>query len=382
MKQILILMKVTIIGAGIGGLTTALALKKANIPFQLVESAPEIKAVGAGIILANNAMQVFEKLGIHKQIEKQGNKINQMLISKANFSPLSELNLEPFEKKYHLQNHAIHRADLHRILVQAIGEEQLILNKKLTNIEQNDSTYMLKFEDGSTLETTYIIGADGIHSKVRELFFGDCPLRDSKQWCWRGVSTFQPPNTHRALEAWGAGARFGMVPLSSDKVYWYFTLNDHLGDLNDSLDKHSYRFHSLAQKIIDATPVEQHIKTKIFDLKPIHQWQKDRVCLLGDAAHATTPNLGQGACQAIEDAYILGELMQKHDIQKAFEMYPEIRRKKAHFVVNTSWKFGGLAQIENKFGQQFRNFIVKNFISKRSQEKQLEHLFQLDEIPN
>lgn len=373
-------MKIAIIGGGIGGLTTALALKKVGIPFQLYEQTPAIKAVGAGIILANNAMQVYKHLGVHKAIEQAGNKITCMQITNAHLEPLSDLDLQPFEAHYQLQNQAILRSDLHAILVQHVGEENIVLNKRLQNIQKNDEGYQLLFEDGSCATTPFVIGADGIHSKVRQTLFPPSTLRDSHQWCWRGVVNYQLDHPQTAIEAWGQGARCGIVAVNNTQVYWYFTLNDNLGVLQDSPKKHLHRFDKTMEDIILATPQENIIASKLMDLKPINTWNTENVCLIGDAAHATTPNLGQGACQAIEDAYVLGELLKKYDVAKAFQLYPVIRRKKAHFVVNTSWKFGKLAQLNNPFGIFLRNCAVKYLIPKNANKKQLGYLFELDKI--
>ena len=115
-------------------------------------------------------------------------------------------------------------------------------------------------------------------------------------------------------------------------------------------------FHSDILNIISATKTEQIVVSDIIDLKPIDKWQDENVCLIGDAAHATTPNLGQGACQAIEDAYVLGKLLDSGlEIQNTFAEYENLRRKKAHTIVNTSWTVGKMAHIENKFGIWLRN---------------------------
>ena len=118
--------------------------------------------------------------------------------------------------------------------------------------------------------------------------------------------------------------------------------------------------------------------SEIIDLKPIDKWQNENVCLVGDSAHATTPNLGQGACQAIEDAYVLGKLMQSGiSIENTFKEYESLRRKKAHKIVKTSWALGKMAQIENSFGIWLRNLVLKN-IPKSANKKQMDMIFKLD----
>lgn len=371
---------VNIIGAGIGGLTTALTLKQKGLKVNIFESSAELKPVGAGIILANNAMQVFRKLGIQDKIEKVGNKISFMKITDDQLKPLSIANLSEYEQKYCVSNIAIHRCELQKILANEIGYDKIKLSKRLSKIEKAD-LFKLTFEDNSTIESKLIIGADGIKSVVRNQLFEKSILRNPNQICWRGICEIDlPQKYHNELnEAWGKGKRFGFVKISDKKVYWYALANSKkLEKIDVSLTEFFSEFHSDILKIISATKKEQIIISNIFDLKPIDKWQSENVCLIGDAAHATTPNLGQGACQAIEDAYVLGKLLDSGlEIQNTFAEYENLRRKKAHTIVNTSWTVGKMAHIENSFGIWLRNFAMKN-IPKSANKKQMDMIFNLN----
>lgn len=371
---------VNIIGAGIGGLTTALTLKQRGLNVNIFESSAEIKPVGAGIILANNAMQVFQKLGIQDKIEKAGNKISFMKITDDQLKPLSVVNLSEYEQKYSVSNISIHRGELQKILVNEIGFDNINLSKRLSKIEKN-RLFKLTFEDNSTIESKVVIGADGIKSVVRNQLFEKSTLRNPNQICWRGIcETDLPQKYHNELnEAWGKGKRFGFVKISDKKVYWYALANSKNVEISDvNLKEIFSEFHSDILNILLATKKEQIIVSDIFDLKPIDKWQSENICLVGDAAHATTPNLGQGACQAIEDAYVLGKLLDNGmPIENTFKAYEKLRRKKAHTIVNTSWTVGKMAHIENSFGIWLRNFIMKN-IPKSANKKQMDTIFNLN----
>lgn len=373
---------IAIIGGGIGGLTTALVLKQQNIPFVLYEAASEIRAIGAGILLANNAMQVFKQLYIDHQIREKGNGVEAIHITRADFSILSGVDLSKLELEEGLHSHAIHRADLHHLLSEAVGHEHIVLNKRFIELEKSEHDYQLCFEDGTTKEAEYIIGADGIKSKVRELVFGQSSYRNAKQICWRGVLDFQLPGQypHQALETWGKGTRFGFVQISKDNVYWYLVINAGLENPSAKIVDYTKGFNALATLLVQQTPQENIIKGPLYDLKPISIWTKGRISLLGDAAHATTPNLGQGACQATEDAYVLGQLIKRFSVADALQKYPEIRRAKAHNVVNTSWRIGIISQLENPMAMALRNFGMKYLTSKKITIKQMKKLFTLDEI--
>lgn len=371
---------INIIGAGIGGLTTALMLQQKGLNVKLYESSTEIKPVGAGIIIANNAMQVFQKLGIEDKIKNAGNKISYMKVTDNNLKDISVIDLTEYEKKYGVHNIAIHRGELQKILAKEIGFSNIYLSKRLVKIKKEE-VFKLNFEDNSTVESKIIIGADGINSVVRNQLFEKSTLRNANQTCWRGICEIDlPEKYHNELnEAWGKGKRFGFVKISEKKVYWYALTNTNKVKTNSvNLRELFSEFHSDILKIISSTTKEQIIVNDIIDLKPINKWQQENVCLIGDAAHATTPNLGQGACQAIEDAYILGKLLNKGiDIKDTFKQYENIRRKKAHSVVNNSWAIGKIAHWSNPFLVWLRNLIFRltpNSVSK----KQTDKIFELD----
>jgi 2-polyprenyl-6-methoxyphenol hydroxylase-like FAD-dependent oxidoreductase len=325
-------------------------------------------------------MQVFKKLGIHDKIEKLGNKISYMKITDTQLNPISTADLTPYETKYGVHNIAIHRGELQKILIDAIGSENINVSKRLSKIEKKE-VFQLTFDDNSTFETKFVIGADGIKSTVREQLFKQSTIRNAKQICWRGICEIDlPQKYHNELnEAWGKGKRFGFVKISSKKVYWYALANTKKIKIETvNLEELFEDFHSDILNIIAATPKTTIRTSEITDLKPIHKWQDKKVCLVGDAAHATTPNLGQGACQAIEDAYVLGKLLDSGiSLENTFHHYEKLRRKKAHTIVKTSWVVGKIAHIENDFGIWLRNMMLKK-LSKSSNKKQMNRIFELD----
>lgn len=369
--------KISIIGAGIGGLTTALFLKSDGFEIKVFESASEIKPVGAGIIMANNAMQIYKKIGIDKKIQTLGNKVTHVNITHSDLKIISAVSLDIFEKKYGVYNLAIHRADLQNTLAETLGFEHINLNKRLNQVHQDESI-KLQFEDSSIENTDILIGADGINSIVRKELSVNTNIRDTKQLCWRGIAEMELPDQYAntAIEAWGKGKRFGFVKISESKVYWFAVINENLNTSED-LTKLFSEFHFLVLNIISKTPKEKIHFSRIIDLKPFSGWHKNNICLLGDAAHATTPNLGQGACQAVEDAYALSKSIHKSlSIEKAFENYEKIRIKKAHQVVNTSWVLGKISHFENPLLSRLRNWFFSS-LSEKANHKQMEKIFDI-----
>ncbi|MDR2223626.1 MAG: FAD-dependent monooxygenase [Flavobacteriaceae bacterium] len=375
-------MKVAIIGGGIAGLTAAIALKRANIPFVIYEASKVIKPVGAGIAIANNAMQVYRHLGVSDALSQKGMRISLIALTDMNLSTLTQSDLSPFEEKYKLANIAIHRSTLHQILLNEIDMECIMLNRRVERILKiENGKYELIFTDKSKATHEYIIGADGIRSQTRKLIFGDFPLRDAHQVCWRGVLDFELPQKfrHLALEGWGRGKRFGFVQLDEKQVYWYFLINEKKYQQAPDLSEHLYDCHFLVQEMIRKTDKEAIFKDKIYDLPLIKEWHKDNVCLIGDAAHATTPNLGQGACQAIEDVYVISKLLEQYSLAETFQRFSSIRCSKAHAIVRDSWRLGKMAQWNSLVSITIRNkafqllpTVVKN--------KQMKAMFELQKV--
>lgn len=380
-------MNIDIIGAGIGGLTTAIALQKKGIRAKILEQANEIKPVGAGIILANNAMQVYDHLGLRKEIEDGGNLVSSMNITDVSLSRISSIDLTYFEKKHGVKNVAIHRGELQKILVQQLDKSKVELGNELIKVEKLDSAYQLKFSDGSSTTSAVLLGADGLNSKVREYLFSETKIRSAYQMCWRGVTNFTLPKNYRneLNEAWGKGDRIGFVQISSEKVYWYAlkTFRQDQDEYSvDDLAMLFQNYHPIVKEIIRSTPVGAIHTATISDLEPIKHWHQDNVCLIGDAAHATTPNMGQGACQAIEDAFVLSECLAKYGLDhpaQAFSEYQRLRMPKAHQVVNTSWTLGKVAHWKSSLAIQLRNQLMR-MVPPSINRKQSEKIFQLASV--
>ena len=377
-------MNIDIIGAGIGGLTTAIALEQKGIKTRIFEQAEQIKPVGAGIILANNAMQVYEKLGLRKLIEENGNPISSMNITKSSLKPLSKIDLSYFEQKHNTKNIAIHRGTLQQILIDKLKSTKINLDHKLTSIVENTNGYSLEFENGERIQSSTVLGADGLNSVVRQNLFPNNSIRNANQICWRGITEYELPIKFRneLNEAWGKSERFGFVQIAQNKVYWYalksFKKNKKEFSIHD-LEQYFSDYNSVIKGIIKSTKKEQINTAEISDLKPTNIWYKENVCLIGDSAHATTPNMGQGACQAIEDAYVLSECLSKYGITKAFSEYQKLRLPKAHQVVKTSWIVGKMAHLKNPILIGLRNQLLRLTPSSINR-KQNEQIFQLARI--
>ncbi len=369
-------MKYAIIGAGIGGLTTALAFEKKGIDYQLFEKAEELKPVGAGIWLAPNALQVLESLEILKEIQEAGNSIDRITLGTPQIEPLSDTDQSFVKSKFGYSTVAIHRAELQRILLDKLPKEKINLGKSFKSYSELDENQIqICFEDGTEIKSNYLIAADGINSKVRKKLFPESKTRYSGQTCWRGVVDFEMPEDflHRGMELWEKGIRFGISPINKTKVYW-FALD--LSEPNQKDEENIKtlllskfkRFHPLVIKLLEKTKEENIIRSDINDLSPMDNWFKNNICLIGDAGHATTPNMGQGGAQAIEDAFFLSNSIAHKDGD--FLSFQKARQKKVNQIVKQSWITGKMAHWQK--GTRLRNFILRKTPSSILKKKMLE----------
>lgn len=381
-------MKYTIIGAGIGGLTLALAFEKMGITYQLYEKASKLKEVGAGIWLAPNALQVLEYLGVLNDILEKGNEIDRITLSRADLSPLSDNFQNDIEKVFGYSTVAIHRGELQRLLLDKIPKEKICLGKAFRSFEKLDDTNIkVKFDDDSEFVTDFLIGADGIHSKVRKQMFPKSKIRVSGQTCWRGVAILELDKEFesRGIELWGNQIRFGLSRIAKDKVYWFAVALDRRNQRDDEstvknmLLKKFATFHPIVKKLIAATAEIYILKNDINDLKPLRKWYEGNICLIGDAGHATTPNIGQGGAQAIEDAYYLSNLIQINSNQNVFKLFQQKRQSKVDKIVKQSWTTGKMAHW--RYGKSFRNFLVKNMPKEFLRKKMIE-MYRIERYNN
>jgi 2-polyprenyl-6-methoxyphenol hydroxylase-like FAD-dependent oxidoreductase len=375
---------ITILGAGIAGLSTAIALKNAGIDTMVFEAAPEIKAVGAGLGLGANAIKAFKVLGIDEEVMHAGRFLPAFMVYNEKGKQLAKTDSVSVSKKYGLDNFTIHRADLHALLLSKVNPSCIETNKKVERIEQNENNIILHFADGTMHETDYLIAAEGIHSVVRNYVLPESKPRYAGYTCWRAVIDNSNLQLNECSETWGSKGRFGIVPLAGNKIYWFACVNT---VANNSAMKHYTvqdllkqfaGYHHPIKAILKETKNENLIWADINDLKPINRYAFNNILLIGDAAHATTPNLGQGACQAVEDAVILAaEIAKNSNITVAFKMFEQRRLKRTHWIVNTSWRIGKMAQFENKFLIRCRNFLIRN-LPKRVNEKQFAKIYTTD----
>ena len=357
-------MKAIIIGAGIGGLCTAIALQKSGIETVVYERAPELKAVGAGLALWSNALHVLEALGIGDSLRKMSSFNGDGVIRSYQGQILVRNNSTSKDSPI-----AVHRADLMNILRQQAGDV-IKLGYELVHYQQDSKQVTAYFSNGDSDSADILIGADGIHSNVRAQMHPDSQPKYSGYTVWRSVVDFDHSLMRGKFgETWGHGQRFGIMPISDNRVYWFATDNAPAGKRYspEATKAHVQNlfaaWHEPIPALLEATQADELLHHDISDIDPLQSWSNGRVVLLGDAAHAMTPNMGQGACQAIEDAYALGVVLSKKNLSQALSEYQTMRIPRVHQIMSQSRQIGQAGQVENPMLCWLRNQVVKNIPS-------------------
>ena len=370
--------KIGIVGGGIGGLTAALSLEHFGFTnYEIYEQAPELKEVGAAISVWPNALRVFKKIGIYENLSQHWGEISEAFIKTDKGKVLSS-----FKPSYDLPAVCMHRANLHSILCKKIPETKLFRDHPLERFEQfEQGPVTLHFRNGLQKEVDILIGADGIHSATRQQIVGDGKPIFRGYNIWRGVAELDVPQGY-ASETWGEGARVGIVPIKEHTFGWWATLNEAQDQGNDpeehkeKLKRTFGNWHPPIPDLFESSP--NIIKNALYDRLPRKGWSRGKVVLLGDAAHPTTPNLGQGGCMAIEGAYLLSNCLATYDsVPQAFERYEHLHFPRTKAVVKESLMNGQVGQVENSLLISLRNQLIRSLPSKAT-AKMLDKYFSYD----
>lgn len=380
-------MKFIISGGGICGLMMAIILEKKGYQVSVYEAAKEIKAIGAGLVLSTNAIKALKAIGIEKEVLAKANLLDHFDVVLANGEVLMATDAKKLSERYDaIGNATIHRADLHQILLTLLeGKVNFYTGKRGVGVLQDGEDITLTFADGTNAKGDFLIACDGINSPIRKQLLPNSLPRYAGYTCWRAIVAHDGQfNDKQATEAWGKHGRFGVVPLTDNRIYWFACINTSkardsrmkaytVADLVNSFGE----YHAPIPQLLALTNDASLLWNDIEDIKPIKHLAFDRILLAGDAGHATTPNMGQGACQAIEDAAVLANCLQKNEtIINSFQSFEKIRLPRTTKIVNTSWTLGKAAQWTNPFLTAFRNFALK-LTPQSVNEKQMDFLFNV-----
>src|SRR5215218_9119416 len=326
------MVQIAIIGGGIGGLTAALALQQSGFQAEVFEQAPELHDVGAAIAIWSNAMRVLERLKLAEKILEYGGIVGELRWMDQNGFLLNRVPISDGKTP----SVALHRSDLQRTLRQALPQSSIHLGHSIVDYSQQGDKMIANFTNGQSVESDLLIGADGIHSRVRKQLINDGEPANRGYTIWRGTSPITPAAIPPAsgIELYGRGKRFGIGPVGLGRTGWWASGN---GDKADRLMDLFADWYAPVMELIEATPPSSILKTMATDREPNKNWGAGRMTLLGDAIHPTTPNLGQGGCQSMEDALVLARCFEKYGASEdALRNYERRRRARTATLTRTS----------------------------------------------
>lgn len=377
-------MRVVVVGGGIGGLAAGVALRRVGHEVQVLERADELREVGAGLSLWSNAVLALRRLGVEAPVVAGAAPLEAFATLDARGRLLAETALAQVVARAGAPSVCAHRADLQRALADALGRERVRTGAACAGVEARDDGARVLLAGGEALEADVVVGADGIRSAVRASLLGPAEPRYAGYTAWRGVARgFEHPELPRGrgLFCMGRGVQLGVMGCGQGRTYWFITANapqggtDPEGGAKAAAQAAVAGFTDVARAAVAATAPDAVFRNDIIDRPPTRDWGRGRVTLLGDAVHATTPNLGQGACQALEDAVVLAHALKRApDPTAALRAYEAARRDRTAFVQTTSWRLGRLFQAESRLVCWLRDASTASSLGKRQGDATLERL--------
>ena len=358
---------IIVVGGGIGGLTAALALRRDGHDVVVLERRPTSEEAGAGISLWPNAMRILRELGVGEALEASAISDGRATIRTPRGRKLSVTDMDEIGRRYAAPLAVVHRIHLLAALRDAVGERALRLGATCTGVLQDDRVAYAQLADGSQVEGDVVVAADGVGSRLRDALIEPGAAHATGLVAWRAVVPADGVDVEAvAGEAWGRGELFGAAALTGGRLYWFASSRAPASAAGSEAKERELlleRFadwHEPIPAIIEATAPEAIIRTPLLELTPLPAWTSGRVALLGDAAHAMLPNLGQGGCQAIEDAAALGRSLRNGvEVPEALRAYEHARKPRADDIARQSRRMSAVAHLRNPAATTLRNLAMR-----------------------
>ncbi len=341
-------LKVVVIGAGIGGLTSGIALSQAGYDVEVYDRVKELRPVGAGISLWSNGVKVLNRLGLGEKMAQIGGLMDRMQYRTMTGELLNDIDLMPLIYEVGQRPYPVARRDLQKMLLEAFPGE-VKLDHKCIGVEEDETGVTAIFENGHTARGDLLVAADGVRSILRTYVLGEeVQPKYGGYINWNGLV---PADEDLATKnTWviyvGDCKRASMMPVAGDRFYFFFDVPLPKGtpanpdNYKAELKEHFQGWAQPVQTLIDRLDPYAVARPEIHDVGPIERFVKGRVALLGDSAHATCPDMGQGGCQAMEDALVLTNYLMSTNlgVEYALKRYELERTERANAVVQKARK--------------------------------------------
>lgn len=358
--------KALVIGAGIGGLTCAVALRRVGIDVEVYERATELRAAGSALSVMSNAVTALATLGIDLGLEKRGQSVESFTVMDRRGRRIRNLPFKDACDRAGAPTFCLSRAHLQEALLAEAADCPIRLGATATGFETHDSGVTVRFTDGRSASGNVLIGADGFNSAVRRHLVGPEAARDSGYFFRLGIVPFRHPRvtTGSVLHYWGSGQRFGLVDIGHGRCYWWAALSNPADAaapdrVKDTLRQAYAGWADEVRAAIEATPQADILTVPSRDRAFLEQWGNGPVTLLGDAAHPMLTTLAQGAAMAIEDAVVLAHTLAEHttggDLVPALRTYEARRLDRTRTMVTESRRMSDLEQAAHPGRRLLRN---------------------------
>ncbi|ORM55312.1 monooxygenase [Pantoea conspicua] len=317
-------MKAIVIGGGIGGMSCAIALEKAGIEVEVFEAVKEMKPVGAAISIWPNGVKCLNALGMKAALRALGGNMAYMAYHDAvTGAALTRFSMSPLVQQVGEFPYPVARAELQAMLIDTFGRQRVNFGKRVIQVEQSDNGVIATFADNSQAQGDFLIAADGTHSVIREYVLEQALERRYAGYVnWNGLVAID--ESIAPADQWttfvGDGKRVSLMPVSDNRFYFFFDvplpkgLPQDRSTVKADLSGYFAGWAMPVQKLIAAINPDTTNRVEIHDIEPFSRLVKGRVALLGDAAHSTTPDIGQGGCAAMEDAIVLASTLASHSL--------------------------------------------------------------------
>ena len=337
--------RVLIVGGGLSGTSAALALQRGGIDVELIEREPVWGALGTGITLMSPALRALDQLGVLDKCLAAGNGCSEMSLFDVDGNILHELHIHGLVEGYPAVA-GMMRPELHRILAEAATAQGISVRTGTTvvSLDQSDDAVEVELSDGSKESYDLVLAADGLRSQIRDMVFGEDSLKPNAlgQVVWRALHR-RPASVTGEFQFYGPGLKTGFTPMGPDKMYQFLVQpfdadlpapEERPAQMRELLAPFGGSVAEVRDEIVDPEKVDVR---KLYWLIMPSPWYRGRVLLIGDAAHATTPQLAMGGAIAMEDGIVLGELLaSESDLQTALEKFMERRYERCKMVVENS----------------------------------------------